>query len=142
MITVKKYSRTSSNGLFLLFFQISNSKWGPLDCVFVFRKFPFFSQLFNDIFGRDSTLTSTFGRHPFFHSQLVQGSQLPADCGIWFFVIYFYCLFTHHIAPFSNKIFAFFSFFLHYVSLFFCTKTALLSANQIQEMFSYLLVKF
>ena len=27
---------------FLLFFQISNSKWGPLDSVFVSRKFPFF----------------------------------------------------------------------------------------------------
>ena len=74
MIPLKNTVGPPLTAFFLLFFQISNSKWGPLDSVFVFRKFPFFSQLFNDIFGRDSTLTSTFGLHLFFHSQLVQGS--------------------------------------------------------------------
>ena len=91
--------------------------------VFSFSRFSFFFfHLFNNIFGLDSTLKSAFGRHPFLHSQPVQGSKLPADCGTWFFLIYFYCLLIHHIAPFSNMIFAYFSFFLHYVSLLFALK--------------------
>ena len=117
---------------FAKLFQTS-TQYKVLFTVFSFLKVLFF-QFFNGIFCGDTTKISFVGRQ-FFKAS---ASFPPVDWGNWLVLIYFYCLLTNHSFLFSEK-FAFC--FLLFASCFlvnFCTvftKTALLSANQIQHIF-------